>query len=64
LTGQECGVIILSSEEATMLAVGMLWGKKGVRSFDIPKPDIKEPDEVLVRVKEAGWTARTSTSRW
>jgi len=47
-----------------MLAVGMLWGKKGVRSFDIPKPDIKEPDEVLVWVKEAGWTARTSTSRW
>ena len=37
-----------------MLAVGMLWGKKGVRSIDIPKPDIKEPDEVLVRVKEAG----------
>jgi len=37
-----------------MLAVGMLWGKKGVRSFDIPKPDIKEPDEVLVWVKEAG----------
>ena len=47
-------MIILSSEEATTLAVGMLWGKKGVRSFDIPKPDIKEPDEVLVRVKEAG----------
>ncbi|MFH1016493.1 MAG: hypothetical protein V1771_05785 [Chloroflexota bacterium] len=37
-----------------MLAVGMLRGKKGVRSFAIPKPDIKEPDDVLVRVKEVG----------
>jgi threonine dehydrogenase-like Zn-dependent dehydrogenase len=32
----------------------MLRGKKGVRSFGIPKPEIKEPDEVLVRVKEVG----------
>lgn len=37
-----------------MFAVGMLRGKKGVRSFDIPKPVIKEPDDVLVRVKEVG----------
>lgn len=37
-----------------MLAVGMLRGKKGVRSFDISKPEIKEPDDVLVRVKEVG----------
>ncbi|MFH1016477.1 MAG: hypothetical protein V1771_05705 [Chloroflexota bacterium] len=37
-----------------MLAVGMPQGKKDVRSFDIPKPDIKEPDDVLVRVKKVG----------
>ncbi len=37
-----------------MLAVGMLRGKPGVHVFEIPKPDIKQADEVLVRVKEVG----------
>ena len=37
-----------------MLAVGMLRGKEGVHSFDVPVPEIKQPDEVLVRVKQVG----------
>lgn len=37
-----------------MLAVGMVRGKPGVHDFEIPKPEIKQPDEVLVRVKEVG----------
>ena len=37
-----------------MLAVGMLRGKTGVHAFEIPKPEIKQPDEVLIRVKEVG----------
>ena len=37
-----------------MLAVGMLRGKTGVHTFEIPKPEIKQPDEVLIRVKEVG----------
>jgi len=37
-----------------MLAVGMVLGQSGVHGFDIPKPEITQPDEVLVRVKEVG----------
>ncbi len=37
-----------------MLAVGMLRGKTGVHAFDLPVPEIKQPDEVLIRVKEVG----------
>ena len=37
-----------------MLAVGMVRGKLGVHTFKLPKPEIKQPDEVLVRVKEVG----------
>lgn len=37
-----------------MLAVGMVRGKQGVHAFELPKPEIKQPDEVLVRVKEVG----------
>jgi threonine dehydrogenase-like Zn-dependent dehydrogenase len=37
-----------------MLAVGMVRGKPGVHAFEIPRPEIKQPDEVLVRVKEVG----------
>ncbi len=37
-----------------MLAIGMVRGKSGVHTFKLPKPEIKHPDEVLVRVKEAG----------
>lgn len=37
-----------------MLAIGMLRGKAGVHTFELPKPEIRQPDEVLVRVKEAG----------
>jgi len=37
-----------------MLAIGMMRGKPGVHAFDLPKPEISQPDEVLVRVKEAG----------
>jgi len=37
-----------------MLAVGIVQGKEGVHAFELPKPEIKNPDEVLVRVKQAG----------
>lgn len=37
-----------------MLAVGMIRGKEGVHMFEMPKPEIKKPEEVLVRVKEVG----------
>ncbi len=37
-----------------MFAVGMFKGKPGVHSFEILKPEVKQPDEVLVRVKEVG----------
>lgn len=37
-----------------MLAVGMVRGKPGVHVFELPMPEIKQPDEVLVRVKEVG----------
>jgi glucose 1-dehydrogenase len=37
-----------------MFAVGMVRGKTGVYDFDLPVPQIKAPDEVLVRVKEVG----------
>ncbi len=37
-----------------MLAVGMGRGKPGVHAFELPMPEVKQPDEVLVRVKEVG----------
>lgn len=37
-----------------MLAIGLVRDKTGIRSFDMPAPEIKAPDEVLVRVKEVG----------
>ena len=37
-----------------MLAVGMMRGKPDVHIFELPVPEIKQPDEVLVRVKEVG----------
>ncbi|MBI2852883.1 MAG: alcohol dehydrogenase catalytic domain-containing protein [Chloroflexi bacterium] len=37
-----------------MFAVGMLRGKPGVHSLEVPAPEINEPDEVLVRMKEVG----------
>jgi threonine dehydrogenase-like Zn-dependent dehydrogenase len=37
-----------------MLAVGVIQGKEGAHSFDLPKPEIRNPDDVLVRVKHAG----------
>lgn len=35
-----------------MLAIGMVRGKEGVHAFELPLPEIKQSDEVLVRVKE------------
>jgi threonine dehydrogenase-like Zn-dependent dehydrogenase len=37
-----------------MLAVGMIRGKSGVHVFELPTPEIKEGDEVKIRVKEVG----------
>ena len=31
-----------------MLAVGMIRGKPGIHAFELPMPEIKQPDEVLV----------------
>lgn len=37
-----------------MFAVGLVRDKKGVYSFDIPVPEIRKPNEVLVKVKRVG----------
>ena len=37
-----------------MLAVGMVRGKSGVHTFELPVPEVRQPDEVLIRVKEVG----------
>jgi glucose 1-dehydrogenase len=37
-----------------MFAVGFVRGQSGVQSFDIPRPEIRHKDEVLVRIKEVG----------
>ncbi|MBE0481743.1 MAG: alcohol dehydrogenase catalytic domain-containing protein [Dehalococcoidia bacterium] len=37
-----------------MLAISLVRDKKGAHAIDVPKPEIKEPDEVLVRIKEVG----------
>jgi len=37
-----------------MFAVGMVRGEEGVYSFELPKPEIEQPDEVLVKVKQVG----------
>jgi threonine dehydrogenase-like Zn-dependent dehydrogenase len=37
-----------------MLAVGMYRNQLGVHTFEIPRPEIKQPDEVLIRMKEVG----------
>ncbi|UCC59606.1 MAG: glucose 1-dehydrogenase [Dehalococcoidia bacterium] len=37
-----------------MLAVGIVKGKEGVHSLDLPKPEIQQPDEVLVRIRQVG----------
>ncbi|MBI4330651.1 MAG: alcohol dehydrogenase catalytic domain-containing protein [Chloroflexi bacterium] len=36
------------------LAAGMVRGKTGIHLFEVPMPEIKQPDEVLIRVKEVG----------
>jgi threonine dehydrogenase-like Zn-dependent dehydrogenase len=37
-----------------MLAIGLIKGEAGVKLLKIPKPQIKKPNEVLIRVKEVG----------
>ena len=37
-----------------MFAVGVSRGQKGVRSFDVPEPVIKAPNELLIKVREVG----------
>lgn len=37
-----------------MLAVGMLRGQQGLHKFELPLPEVRQPDEVLIRVKEVG----------
>jgi glucose 1-dehydrogenase len=37
-----------------MFAVGLIRDKQGVYDFEIPKPEIKKPDEVLIKIKEVG----------
>ena len=38
----------------TMLAVGLKGNVKGIQSFYIPKPEIKKPMDVLVKIKQVG----------
>jgi threonine dehydrogenase-like Zn-dependent dehydrogenase len=40
--------------EADMLAVGIVRGQQGIRSFELPLPRIEAPDDVLVRIREVG----------
>ncbi|MBT3363086.1 MAG: alcohol dehydrogenase catalytic domain-containing protein [Chloroflexi bacterium] len=37
-----------------MLAIGMYKGKPGAHKLDLPKPEITKPDDVLIKVKQAG----------
>jgi len=37
-----------------MRAVGMIRGKPGVHQFDIPRPSVRQSDDVLVKVKQVG----------
>jgi threonine dehydrogenase-like Zn-dependent dehydrogenase len=37
-----------------MKAIVMQRGKTGAHEFDLPKPELNQPDDVLIRVKEAG----------
>ena len=37
-----------------MLAIGMYKDKQGAHNFDLPKPAINKPDEVLIKVNQAG----------
>jgi threonine dehydrogenase-like Zn-dependent dehydrogenase len=37
-----------------MEAIVMMRGKLGAHAFDLPKPELSRPDEVLVKVKKAG----------
>ncbi|HZD58838.1 MAG TPA: glucose 1-dehydrogenase [Anaerolineae bacterium] len=37
-----------------ILAVGLIRGKEGIQSFELPKPKIQSPTDVLVRVIEVG----------
>ncbi len=37
-----------------MFAVGLIKDKTGVYDFEIPQPEIRRPDEVLIRIKEVG----------
>ncbi len=37
-----------------MKSLAMLRDKPGIHSLDLPKPEISQPDEVLVKVKQAG----------
>ncbi len=36
------------------MGVGLVKDKAGIQSFDLPKPEITQPDHVLVRVKQVG----------
>lgn len=37
-----------------MFAVGLIRGERGVHGFEVPEPQLRQPDEVLVRVREVG----------
>ncbi|MEE8372127.1 MAG: glucose 1-dehydrogenase [Dehalococcoidia bacterium] len=37
-----------------MRAVGLIRGKVGVHAFELPKPEIRQPDDVLVRIRQVG----------
>jgi len=47
-------LLTLTKGVITILAIGLIRGKEGIQSFELPKPEIKAPTQVLVRVVEAG----------
>ena len=37
-----------------MQAIGLIRGKVGVHAFELPKPEIRQPDDILVRIRQVG----------
>ena len=37
-----------------MRAVGLVRGKEGAHAFELPKPQVKQPDDVLVKIRQVG----------
>ena len=38
----------------TMFSVGLKADAKGIQTFHIPKPEIKKPTDILIKIKQVG----------